>query len=546
VGAALTEYRAADKLESSIATMTPTGRQRQLALAFIAVVLIATGIIVPFDAVQLQRIDGFIPVTESAITISDFFTAVLLFGQAKIVGSRGLLLLAIGYLFSALMVFAHLLTFPGAFAPSGLLGAGLSTTAWFFLFWHLGLPVSVIGYTYLIDERRTLTVSAIWLSITFVIGLACVLTWIVTAHDDALPALFVDHIHVTRLGSHVTSIVFFVSLIALAALCFRGKSVLDLWLIVAICVLVAELGMTAFIILSRFSLGFYAQRVFSMVASTFVLSALLAEAVVLYARLSNAIALLQRERADRLANAQAATAAMAHELRQPLTGIATRDAAGVNWLKRTPPELNKARECFQSVIDASLHANEIIAAIRDLYKKTPTKHTMVQINEIVREVLALVQDDFRANAVIATLEYQENLPLIHASHSQIQQVILNLVTNSVEAMRSVPINKRRLRLTTGFDGKTGVAVYIQDSGPGIAPENQERIFEPFFTTKSSGTGLGLPICRSIVEDHGGALHLSKTNSGGTSFELILPLGFASHTSPPNGAEQIHLADQIID
>jgi C4-dicarboxylate-specific signal transduction histidine kinase len=198
------------------------------------------------------------------------------------------------------------------------------------------------------------------------------------------------------------------------------------------------------------------------------------------------------------------------------------------------------------VIDASLHANEIIAAIRDLYKKTPTKHTMVQINEIVREVLALVQDDFRANAVIATLEYQENLPLIHASHSQIQQVILNLVTNSVEAMRSVPINKRRLRLTTGFDGKTGVAVYIQDSGPGIAPENQERIFEPFFTTKSSGTGLGLPICRSIVEDHGGALHLSKTNSGGTSFELILPLGFASHTSPPNGAEQIHLADQIID
>ena len=164
--------------------MKPTVRQRRLTLVLAAVLLIATGIIAPFGAIQLRRIDGYIPAIESAITISDFFTAVLLFSQAKIVGSRGLLLLASGYLFSALMVFAHLLTFPGAFAPSGLFGAGLSTTAWLFLFWHLGLPVSVIGYAYLIDERRTLTGSAIYLSVTLIIGLACVLTWIVTTHDD--------------------------------------------------------------------------------------------------------------------------------------------------------------------------------------------------------------------------------------------------------------------------------------------------------------------------------------------------------------------------
>jgi signal transduction histidine kinase len=255
------------------------------------------------------------------------------------------------------------------------------------------------------------------------------------------------------------------------------------------------------------------------------------ESTTLYGRLANAFVLLRRERADRLANVQAATAAMAHELRQPLTGIATRGSAGVNWLKRTPPEIDKARECFQSMIAASLHANEIIAAIRDLYRKTPTEHTMIQINDVVREVLALVQDDFRAEVVIATAEYQGNLPGIYASPAQIQQVILNLVKNAVEAMRSVPSDKRRLRLMTGFDGEKGVSVYIQDSGPGITSENQDRIFEPFFTTKPSGTGLSLPICRSIVEDHGGELRLSKTNSGGTSFELILPLGFASHASP---------------
>jgi signal transduction histidine kinase len=215
---------------------------------------------------------------------------------------------------------------------------------------------------------------------------------------------------------------------------------------------------------------------------------------------------------------------MAHELRQPLTGMTMQGAAGVNWLKRTPPELNKALECFQSIIHASLHANEIIAAIRDLYKKSPTEHTMVRINDVVHEVLAAIQVDLRAEDVVATVEYQENLPEIHAAHTQIQQVILNLVKNAIEAMRSVAPDKRRVRVVTGFDASSGVAVYVQDSGAGIAPNDQERIFDPFFTTKPNGTGLGLSICRAIVEDHGGKLRLSKTDARGTSFELVLPIG----------------------
>ena len=154
---------------------------------------------------------------------------------------------------------------------------------------------------------------------------------------------------------------------------------------------------------------------------------------------------------------------------------------------------------------------------------------MVQINDVVREVLALVQDDLRVEAATATAEYQENLPQVYASHAQIQQVIWNLVSNAVEAMRSVAPDKRRLQLMTGFDGNSGVSVYIQDAGPGIGSENQDRIFEPFFTTKPSGTVLGLPICRSIVEDHGDELRLSKTNPGGTSFELVLPVDSPAST-----------------
>lgn len=181
------------------------------------------------------------------------------------------------------------------------------------------------------------------------------------------------------------------------------------------------------------------------------------------------------------------------------------------------------------MIDASLQANEIIAAIRDLFRKTPTVNTMVQINDVVREVLALVQDDLQVEAVLATAEYQENLPEIHAAHTQIQQAILNLVKNAMDAMRSIAPDKRRLRIVTGFDGNSGVAVYVQDSGPGISPDQKDRIFEPFFTTKPHGTGLGLSICRTIAEDHGGELRLSKTDARGTSFELVLPIGSPAST-----------------
>jgi signal transduction histidine kinase len=220
---------------------------------------------------------------------------------------------------------------------------------------------------------------------------------------------------------------------------------------------------------------------------------------------------------------------MAHELRQPLTGIAMRGAAGVNWLSRTPPELNKARECFESVIDASHRADEIIAATRGMFKETPIQYTSVAINDVVHEVLALLQDDLRAEAIIATAQCQENLPEIHADHTQMQQVILNLVKNAIEAMRSVAHDRRRLRVVTGLVGNSGVAIYVQDSGAGITRNDQNRIFDPFFTTKPSGTGLGLSICRTIVEDHGGELRLSKTDARGTSFELVLPIGVPSST-----------------
>ena len=517
-----------DAPDFSIATVPPTARQRQLSLIVAAIVLAATGVITAFGATQLQQIDGFIPATEFVIVVSALFTAALLSSHARIIGSHRLLVLASGYLFSALIVVSHALTFPGAFAPSGLLGAGLQTTAWLFIFWHLGFPASVIGYACLKNKKRTLPRSTIYWSAALVVLLALLLTWIVTVHHDMLPPLFVDRRTLTPLGNHVTGIDFLTSVLALALLWRRQKSVLDLWVTVAVVALVAELWVTTFVIGSRYSLGFYASRLLSVTVSIVVLIVLLTESTVLYARLSNANALLQRERANRLMNAEAAAAAIAHEIRQPLAAIVVGGRAALRWLKRKPPDLEETRASVASMIEAGGRAEKIISSVRELYGKTIDQRTMIDIADIVRHVLNLLKHDLQVNQVSVVTEFQQNLPEINANGTQVHEVILNLIKNAVDAMDSVPPSKRRLQLAAKLDKSNSVVLLsIEDSGHGIVAQDRDRIFDPFFTTKITGTGLGLSLCRVMVEVHGGHLRLIKTDSSGSIFEIALPIGSTS-------------------
>src|SRR6516164_7438437 len=485
--------RTAAKFESSIATMTPSVRQRRWTLALAAVVLLATGIIAPFGAVQLPKIDGFIPAIESAIIITDFFTAVLLFGQSRIIGSRGLLLLASGYLFSALIVVPHILTFPGAFAPSGLLGAGLSTTAWIFVFWHLGLSVSVIGYAYLIDEKRTLASSAIYWSITFVIGLACVLTW-VAVHDDALPALFVDQIGFTPWANRITGIEFTIGVVALVVLWLRRKSVLDQWLIVSLCAFVAELAVTAFVITSRFTLGFYVQRAFSLAASTLVLSALLAEAMVIYARLANAIALLQRERASKLLNITAAVGALTHQMRQPLTGIGTRASAARRFLAQAPPDIDRVQRIQDEIVSATSQTNEEIESIGALFKDADQPQSLINMNEIIAQCIQTLRQELDKQKITVRTDLDASLPLIAGHRGQLREVVLNLMQNAIEAMEASANGGRNLTLETKRQDQDEVTISVRDTGPGIEQQNTTKIFDVFVKTKEREQvwGLGVP------------------------------------------------------
>jgi signal transduction histidine kinase len=416
--------------------------------------LLAATVITAFGTTQLQQIEGFIPATEFVIFVSDLFTAALLLSHARIIGSHRLLVLACGYLFSALIVVSHALTFPGAFAPFGLLGAGLQTTPWLFIFWHLGFPASIIGYACLKDEKRTLPPSTIYWSAALVVLLALLLTWIVTVHHDILPPLFVDRRTLTSLGNHVTGIDFLTSLLALALLWRRRKSVLDLWLTVALVCMVAELWVTTFVIGTRFSLGFYASRLFSVTVSVVVLIVLLTESTVLYGRLPNTIALLRRERDNRLMSVDAATAAVAHEISQPLGAITLNISSALQFLKKTPPNLEEANACLTAMAGESEQANDIVRSIRKLFKTAAHQNTLIDINPLVQQVLRMVENDLHVQGVTVSTEFQDDLPQITGDRTLLQQVILNLVKNAIEAMVAGRTAVKTLRLVTTQDGNS--------------------------------------------------------------------------------------------
>ena len=173
-------------------------------------------------------------------------------------------------------------------------------------------------------------------------------------------------------------------------------------------------------------------------------------------------------------------------------------------------------------MDASHRAGEVISSVRGLISKTSRERTTLHINDIARQVMALMNADLQVSEVAVTAEYHDDLPQVHGDRTQMQQVLLNLVRNAIEAMMSVDRRARRMRVVTQPGGNSSVLLSVEDSGLGIPEGDRPRIFDPFFTTKRTGSGLGLSICRTIIEDHGGDLRLARTDSRGSVFEIALP------------------------
>jgi len=253
-----------------------------------------------------------------------------------------------------------------------------------------------------------------------------------------------------------------------------------------------------------------------------LLSVLLTEMIVLYSRLSSALTMQRRERANRLVSIDAATAAIAHEIRSPLASITLNANTALAQLLAQPPQLEEMNVILKDIEEASLRVNVTITSVRELFQNSADQPTTICIEDVVQQVLRLLQHELQFNQVSVVTEFRGDTSLVHADPAQLQQVILNLVKNSIEAMSSTPPDRRRLNINTRLRGNSSVLLSVQDTGAGVHPKDQSRIFEAFFTTRPAGMGLGLAICRMIVERYEGSLVLTKSSSQGSIFEIILP------------------------
>jgi C4-dicarboxylate-specific signal transduction histidine kinase len=216
------------------------------------------------------------------------------------------------------------------------------------------------------------------------------------------------------------------------------------------------------------------------------------------------------------------TASIAHEVNQPLGAMVTSAGACERWLAAKPPQMEKARRALERIASDGRRAGEVIKRLRALMKRQAPRKDWLEINEAILEVIAIVQHQLRRNDVLLETQLAEGLPLVRGDRVQLQQVLLNLIVNAIEAMSWIDERRRELTIVSAADGPEAVAVEVRDSGMGLDPEHAAHLFEPFYTTKAEGMGIGLWISRSIVEAHGGRIYAKATGELGLTVYVELP------------------------
>jgi signal transduction histidine kinase len=533
-----------------LANIAPSAGERRTACILVLALLAILAATWPFATVKLSPIDAFVPSLAAALFVSDSVTAVLLLGQFSILRQWALLVIANGYVFSALIVVAHALAFPGAFSRSGLFGSGLQSAVWLYWSWHSGLPLAIIGYALLKNTDRQISVRwtrlAMSLSVAATIVLAVGIFWFVTQHHDLLPITFVD-VRPLSLFRRIIGgvVVLLLGGIALCLLLAHRRTLLDEWLVVALCALLIEVALASVLSGDRYTLSWYAGRFYQLVTAAVVMVVLLAETTTLYAGVARSNTLLQherrlleramraqgREREARLVTGDAVAATIAHEVKQPLSAMITRSETGFRWLDRPVPDLNKAKAQFRQITADAQRAAAVIESIRANFRNDGRTKISLDVNDLIQESVALARDDLQNHRILVKVDANPQKPRVIGDRIQLQQVLLNLITNAIDSM--VAREGPRLlcvKSEVRHNGAGDVAVSVEDTGTGISPQDINRVFNPLFTTKTGGMGMGLSICRSIVEAHEGQLWAAPNVPEGTVFRFALRLDTGTSTS----------------
>ncbi|QIK95804.1 hypothetical protein G7076_04385 [Sphingomonas sp. HDW15A] len=516
---------------------TPPDRTEiRVALAILACVLVIVLTAIPVQNAFVGPIPGVVPALVTGMLVCDLISAAILYTQALVFRSRSLTVLASGYVISGLLLIPWALSFPGAFSESGLLGAQVNTTGWLATFWRLSVPVAIFFYALLKRADAVGSLAAerspakVFEGLLFSVATTILLTLLTTLGHDLLPSFFVDQSSVIRSTLVTVNVVVILWAIAAAGMLLRQQmSVLDLWLLVALSAWLGQ-SLLNMLLTSRFTFGAYVFLGLTLVSNLVVMLALITESNRLYARLALSTAARRREREARLMSMDAVTAAISHEAGQPLTAASLEASAALSWLTQPQPDVTRAITSLRAIGDANKRTFEVIKSVRAMFAKGAGGVTEFNLNHLVRETAHLLDREITAAKISLALALHKELPLVQADRVQIQRVLVNLITNAIEAFGTTMTgpNKRASResrvigiRTKEVDGAC-VLVEVGDNGPGLAVDEVERIFDPFVTTKASGTGLGLSLCKTIVEDHGGRLWASNGEKYGAVFHLTLP------------------------
>ena len=511
-----------------LATVPAGEGERRLALATVAVSAVIFLALVPFAKLQLPKVWAFIPAYQSALVVNDLITAVLLFAQFRLLRLRGLLLLACAYLFTALMAVIHALTFPGLFGETGLLGAGPQTTAWLYMFWHAGFPLLIIAYA--LGEGRYAQAQGATIVRSMVAVLAAVgcLTLAATAGQDLLPAVMRGNRYTPAMIVVVSS-VWVLSLVALLILWRkRPHTVLDLWLMVVMCAWVFDIALAAVLNGGRFDLGFYAGRIYGLLAASFVLVILLLENGRLYARLAQAHDNERRERlraeemsaglAEANKELDAFSYSVSHDLRAPVRAI---DGYARILEEDQADRLDdEGRRVLGVIRSSTTHMAQLIddlLTFSRLGRKAPAKQPL-DMESLVGEVVRELGPD----KPTAKIELQ-TLPPAEADRSLLRQVWANLLANALK------YSGKRAEAQVQIGGRLegGEQVYwVRDNGVGFDMRYAGKLFGVFQRLHASdefpGTGVGLAIVQRVVARHGGRVWAEGRPGEGACFYFSLP------------------------
>jgi len=412
----------------------------------------------------------------------------------------------------------------------------------------VGTAAAAIGGTVgiVLVEGSTAPVLTIWYhwmtsNVTGILAVAPLLIGLVSAVRDPMPRseIFESASALVALTALSGFIIFLPGepwvIVALAALMFP----LLLWLATRCRPVFAAAA--AFIVAltivwtTTFSFGMFktfpaAERILAAQAAilvvslcAIVLASLFSERRESEARLARSNMMLQRERNNKLMNIDAITSAIVHEVRQPLAAIATNGDAGMLWLDKTPPDFHEVRAAMTRIVRDCHRASQVLESIRALFKGADLEAQPVDLNGIALGALDLLSGELKDHGVITHAELAPELPLVPGHGGQLQEVMLNLIRNAIDAMDSTTDRARVLRVTTEPDGREAIVVSVEDSGPGIDPKQLHSIFDAFVTTKPQGMGLGLAICRMIISRHEGQFSASADHKSGALFQFTLPI-----------------------